>query len=263
MNSFERFAASTINFAFSLWPQTRPHEDALMHTKIVAHRGVHENGLAIENTLAAFQLARDNGISSVEFDIRFTQDGIPIVHHDPHCGRCFFRPDILIGQTNFSDLRKAVPQIPSFAEVIALLKNSTHMMIEIKEDLRHAPAHVKIIEDLLRPLTPVQHFHLISLSPEFLEVFKTVPKDALIDVFWFNVSEVLKINKKLGHGAVAGYFLFLSQRQIQALHSQNRKVGVGYLESKNSLYREINRGADYVFTNHPLRLNSYLMDNIV
>lgn len=258
MNYLERLAASTINFAFSLCPQKRPNESLLLQTKIVAHRGAHDNVSVIENTLAAFQLVQTHGIASTEFDVRFTRDDVPVVHHDPHCGRCFNRHDILISQTDFAELRKIMPLIPSFSEVLALLGGRTHMMIEIKEDLRHSPKRIQIIEEMLRPLTPLKHFHLLSLYPEYLEAFKSIPKSALIDVFWFNLNEVLQKNINLGHGAVAGYFLFLSQRQIHALHAQNRQVGVGYLTSRNSLYREVNRGVDFIFTNHAVRLNEYI-----
>ncbi len=47
---------------------------------IIGHRGA--SGLAPENTLAAFDLARSVGADAFEFDIRLTADGIPVVVHD-------------------------------------------------------------------------------------------------------------------------------------------------------------------------------------
>ena len=47
---------------------------------IIAHRG--GSSEAPENTLAAFRTAKDNGATSVEFDVDFTKDGRAVVIHD-------------------------------------------------------------------------------------------------------------------------------------------------------------------------------------
>lgn len=52
---------------------------------IIAHRGC---GLeAPENTLAAFRKAKENGATAVEFDLDFTQDGVPVIIHDSSVDR--------------------------------------------------------------------------------------------------------------------------------------------------------------------------------
>src|SRR5689334_5617827 len=48
--------------------------------QIVAHRGDTRN--APEATLAAFQDAINKGADAVEFDIKFTRDGVPVAMHD-------------------------------------------------------------------------------------------------------------------------------------------------------------------------------------
>lgn len=47
---------------------------------VIGHRGDSAN--APENTLAAFDLALSKGADGVEFDVRLTRDGIPVVIHD-------------------------------------------------------------------------------------------------------------------------------------------------------------------------------------
>ena len=47
---------------------------------IVAHRGAPTE--RPENTLAAFEAAVDAGAAAVEFDVRITADGSPVVIHD-------------------------------------------------------------------------------------------------------------------------------------------------------------------------------------
>ncbi|HEV7683355.1 MAG TPA: glycerophosphodiester phosphodiesterase family protein [Pyrinomonadaceae bacterium] len=47
---------------------------------ILGHRGA--SALAPENTLAAFARAIDDGADGIEFDVRLSRDGIPVVIHD-------------------------------------------------------------------------------------------------------------------------------------------------------------------------------------
>ena len=56
----------------------------LGETRIIAHRA--GAGLAPENTLLAFQRCaahREYGVSALEFDLRASADGVPLVLHDP------------------------------------------------------------------------------------------------------------------------------------------------------------------------------------
>jgi glycerophosphoryl diester phosphodiesterase len=227
-------------------------------TKIVAHRGVHENRLAVENTLPAFQLAADHNIWGIELDLHFTRDNIPVVIHDPDAGRVFQRPDIIIANCTATELKMQVPEIPFFSEVINKFGHRLHLMIEVKEDLLHNVAAQQNLKTLLAPLTPTKDFHLLSLNPDLLEPLSFAPKSALLDVMWLNPRYTLRKNHDLGHGAIAGHFLFFTKRVIQQLRAHNKFYGVGFLDSRHSLYREVRRGADYIFTNHPLSLKKYL-----
>jgi len=48
--------------------------------EIIAHRGY--SAIAPENTKAAFIAAIENGANSLEFDVQFSADGVPVVFHD-------------------------------------------------------------------------------------------------------------------------------------------------------------------------------------
>lgn len=52
---------------------------------IIGHRG--SAGLAPENTLAGIRRAHEEGASWVEFDVKLTADGVPILMHDDRLGR--------------------------------------------------------------------------------------------------------------------------------------------------------------------------------
>lgn len=52
---------------------------------IIGHRG--SAGLAPENTLAGIRRAHQEGAAFVEFDVKLTADGVPILMHDDRLGR--------------------------------------------------------------------------------------------------------------------------------------------------------------------------------
>src|SRR3954465_3236369 len=54
----------------------------ILQTRIFAHRGA--SARYTENTVMAFQGARDLGADWVELDVRRTADGALAVHHDAH-----------------------------------------------------------------------------------------------------------------------------------------------------------------------------------
>ncbi len=53
--------------------------------RIIGHRGV--AGLAPENTIAGFHAAKEAGVTWVEFDVKLSRDGIPILFHDDRLDR--------------------------------------------------------------------------------------------------------------------------------------------------------------------------------
>lgn len=56
-----------------------------MTTRNIAHRGA--SAVAPENTLAAFEAARQLGADGIEFDVQLSADGIPVVIHDTSVDR--------------------------------------------------------------------------------------------------------------------------------------------------------------------------------
>src|SRR4026208_1069743 len=66
-----------MNFANESMSRARP---ARPRPRLIAHRG--GGVLAPENTLAGLELARNLGFEAVEFDVKLTEDGTPVLMHD-------------------------------------------------------------------------------------------------------------------------------------------------------------------------------------
>jgi glycerophosphoryl diester phosphodiesterase len=59
-------------------------------------------------------------------------------------------------------------------------------------------------------------------------------------------------------GGIAGHYALILHRQVDALHDGGFKVGTGFVNSPNSLQRELNRGVDWLFSDQPLVVQKVL-----
>jgi glycerophosphoryl diester phosphodiesterase len=213
--------------------------------KTVAHRGAWDLINYSENTMKAFERARDLGAWGIELDIRFTRDNVPFVQHDPDLRRCYGRPEELC-EFKATDLRKAAPAMPMLEEVLAL--QNLHFMLEVKTAL--TPDQIIILNRHLAKLKPIENYHLLTLNPELVRESPALPLPAWILVGEVNLKTLTKISLERGLGGVAGHYLLLTGSLIEQLHEREQKAGSGFLPTKNLFNREWNRGVDWVFTNH-------------
>src|SRR4051794_35718365 len=70
---------------------------------IVGHRGA--AGLAPENTLAGFLKALELGVRCIEFDVRLTRDGAPVIFHDDRLDRVTAESG-LVAERAWAELRE-------------------------------------------------------------------------------------------------------------------------------------------------------------
>ncbi len=97
----------------------------------LAHRG--DWRLAPENSLAAVAAAlRAPACDGIEFDVRASRDGIPVVVHDPSLARVQGMPD-RVADLGVEELRRH--GIPTLAEVLAAAPLPAFLEVELKEDI--------------------------------------------------------------------------------------------------------------------------------
>ncbi|MEO5904387.1 MAG: glycerophosphodiester phosphodiesterase [Gemmatimonadaceae bacterium] len=117
---------------------------------VIGHRG--NRAYAPENTMESFRQAVALGADAIEFDVRLSADGIPVVHHDPTVTRTtdgtgeiarmnyVALKDLDAGASFTRDSGKTYPyrgaghHIPKFEDVIEAFP-STPFLIEIKDSL--------------------------------------------------------------------------------------------------------------------------------
>lgn len=108
---------------------------------VCAHRGL--PGCCPENTLLSFGAALGTGAAEIEFDLRLTADGVPVVSHDGDLGRATGRVGP-VHEMPWEDIRRLDAshgrdpcwqgaRIPSFEEVLDLVGGRAVLNIHLKD----------------------------------------------------------------------------------------------------------------------------------
>ena len=105
-------------------------------------------------------------------------------------------------------------------------------------------------EEFLAELTKLAIQH--PANPDYI---KFVSKEALVSVADINAKQLSQLTVKEQYGAFTCHYLFLTKNIVCIHHQANQLIGVGFIASKNSLYRELNRNVDWIFTNNALKIS--------
>lgn len=249
-------AQAVTDLIFASVPRPIPPLEKLKRTKVVAHRGAHNNKMGIlENTMEAFDLCLQNRLWGIEFDIRWTKDNVPVIHHDPNTGR-LFATDLVIKDHTAAEIRQALPKIPRFEEVLAAYSGKMHLMIEIKETL--TPEQGQMLMQMLFHLQPGRDYHLLALDAALFNGVRFIPTSAFLPVAETNTSLQSKAALDQNFGGVTGHYALLGRPYLEIHRGQSQLVGTGFINSSNALAREVNRDVEWIFTNHALQVRKFL-----
>lgn len=121
---------------------------------IVAHRGASHD--APENTLAAFDLAWQQGADLIEGDFHLSADGIIVCHHDETTEKTAGLDRPVAGQTleelrkldvgAWKDVRWTGERLATLAEVLRTVPADRAILIEIKTGPEIVPALLEVME---------------------------------------------------------------------------------------------------------------------
>lgn len=98
---------------------------------IIGHRGA--AGLAPENTLEAFRAGVEHDADILEFDVRLTADGIPVVIHDPDTLRTH-KTHLTVSRATLAELQEKTVHtpVPTLEAVLDEFFGSILLNIELK-----------------------------------------------------------------------------------------------------------------------------------
>lgn len=243
---------------YALLPHATPTDRALAQCRIVSHRGERDNRVVFENTFAAFDGLIAAGVWALEFDVRWTRDLEPVVVHDPDLLRVFGSRE-RICELSLAQLQAATPHIPSLEEFLDRYGRRIHLMIELKaENYPAAAQQRKRLRELLRQLEPVADFHILALAPGLFEHVRDLPSCCWLPVARANVKQMSDFALANQCAGMAGPYCMISSARVQKHRAAGQQVGVGFPAHRNVVFREINRGVGWIFSNQAQRVQRML-----
>lgn len=256
--ALQSVAMAAVDGIMAVLPRRTPDDATLRNCKLISHRGEHDNRTVLENTLTAFDIARQAGVWGIECDIRWTRDLEPVICHDPGTGRVFGR-DLEVAATTLDELRAAVPGVPTLEEVVQRYAGHVHLMLEIKAlDATRLAAQQDRLQSLLAGLRPAADFHFLALDPSLFRIAAFAGPSALLPVAEFNLQQLSELALARGWAGVSGHYLLLGDTLLGRHAAAGQRVGTGFPRSRRCLYREIQRGVEWIFSNHAAYLQSLL-----
>jgi glycerophosphoryl diester phosphodiesterase len=123
-------------------------------------------------------------------------------------------------------------------------------MIEIKQQPGPVqPKRYQCLARSLAPLRPVHDFHLMALNPVLLEARPWGPSVCLL-VARLGLKKFSHEAVERGIAGICGHYALMRRRHISRHHRWGQQVGTGFIASRACLYREVNRGVTWLFSNH-------------
>jgi len=107
--------------------------------KIIGHRGA--KGLAPENTLASIRKALEHHVDQIEFDVRVTKDGVPVLLHDAELVDAS-GVNLALKDHTYKRLLEHKPDLASLEEALTI-KAPLYIEVKPKVETRYIVALLK------------------------------------------------------------------------------------------------------------------------
>jgi glycerophosphoryl diester phosphodiesterase len=247
------------DFVSERLPRPAPSLEKFKKARLISHRGIFDNRRVYENTIAAFDRAKESGIWGIEFDIQWTGDLQPVVFHDPDCRR-LFGEKVRIGELSLKEVKSRFPMIPTLAEVVDRYGGLLHLMAEVKPHIVGAKHLNDVLSEVFSTLRPVKDFHLLSLYPHLFPDISFTPPETLLPIAETNTDAVSDLVLQRGYGGMTGHYMLLQNNTVRKLSRNRLPVGTGFINSKNCLYREVTRGVTWLFSDRATEIQKLMPD---
>lgn len=246
---------------------------------IIAHRG--HSSHAPENTLAAIKMALDAGADGVEFDVRLSKDGVPVVIHDETLKRTAGMEKRVSALTarELSKLdvgswfNRKFPRMANeqfSKEGIPLLQDALDLLGgfdgRIYVEMKCTPADVvalpKAVFSVLRDQKARERFVIKSFSLGTLPVIRSLLPDAIIAAL-FDIRIEMLVRRKSSLALLAREFCanevslhhaLATPKLCRLLNEMGMPIAVWTVDKKIWLEKARKLGIGAVITNDPAEM---------
>lgn len=231
---------------------------------IFAHRGACK--YAPENTIAAFELALEQGADAIELDAKLSADGKVVVIHDQSVDRTtdgngrvnkLTLPELKkLDAGSFFDSKFAGERIPTLDEVFESVGKRIFINVELTNYASRNDELVPLVADIVKRHEIQKNILFSSFAPVNLrraqQLLPEVPVGLLAFTGIMGVLNrsgyFLKLSPKILHP----YLADVSQRLVAREHERGRRVHVWTVNEESDLRRMKELGVDGVFTDDPI-----------
>jgi glycerophosphoryl diester phosphodiesterase len=256
--------------------RSRLHADRSV-PKLIAHRGAMAH--APENSIAAFDLALSNRVDGIEFDVRLTADGIPVIFHDDDISRITGQKgsisDYIFDMLKtfdygkwFSESHKGTGLL-CLDEILCMYAHKTILMIELKTgppDKGFQAARRQLTEKTIQmiiekvPENRLDSMYLLSFDLEALMIAHSLaPGLKYVLNLEYPCREAIT---NPGH-PIHGYGLPLDQLDktlVRLAHESGRKIMTYSCNTTQQVAAALDAGADIVLTDDPAGVSAFFSD---
>jgi glycerophosphoryl diester phosphodiesterase len=235
-----------------------------------AHRG--SSARSPENTLPAFEAAIREGADAIEFDVRRTGDGVPVVLHDATLDRTTTGRGLLRDVTLASlrrldagawfDGRFRGARVPTLQDTLDLCRGRVAVNVEMKVDglpggragrLSEARALAGAVARTVAKSRFKDYLVVSSFDRDVLAAYREARPRALLG---FLVSRSARavgpVDRRLGLHAVHPHRRLASERRLRSIHRRGLYAYVWGVDDTATMARLVRHGADGVMTDDPL-----------
>ena len=224
-------------------------------TVVIAHRGASAD--APENTLAAMELAINEGADWVEVDVQETRDGEIVVIHDKDLkkaggsGLRVYEASLAQLQAvdigSWKDPSFNAQRVPTLQQLLALCKDRVNVLIELKYygQEEHLEEYVA---DLVEAAGMQDQVLVMSLNYPGIQKMKSIRPDWNVGLLSsVAVGDITRLQ--------ADFFAinarFATRGFIKHAHQRNRKVMVWTVNDPISMSAMMSKGVDGIITDRP------------
>lgn len=231
---------------------------------IIGHRGA--SMYAPENTLAAFNLAYQQGADGIELDAKLTVDGEVVVIHDQTLERTTGVPGKVIEKTlaqlkaldagsHFSNQFQG-EQIPTLEEVFVQLGGKLLINVELTSYASPGDMLPEKVAQLVKKHGIEERILFSSFHPVILTRIKRllpgVPAALLTGEGFLGFIGRSYFGRMVSPEAIHPFFPYATRTFIDREHERRRKVNVWTVNSADDMQRLINDNVDGIITDDPI-----------
>ncbi len=229
-------------------------------TQVIAHRGFWLTAGSAQNSLAALTKADSIHCYGSEFDVWLTADDQLVVNHDGlFKGVHIEQATAAVCTAIRLDNGESLPTLSQYFDRARRL--GTRLILELKphKNARRETQAIELITALVRQYGYEQRVEYISFSLHAVQEFIRLAPEGT-PVYYLNGDLPPQILKAIGCAGPDYHYQVFKQHPewIEESHRLGMKVNAWTVNEAGDMQWLIDRGVDFITTNHPVRLQQLL-----